>query len=388
MTQDSGGTASPESIPVLRPRLPAAQQLLPWLQRIDENRVYSNWGPLVTGFSARLCRLFGLPEGGDILTCTNSGMSALIGAILGSAGRASEGRPLAIVPDFTFTATGQAVQMCGFRPVLADCRADTWTLHPDDLLAQPGLLARTGLVVPVAPFGRPVAQQAWLDFRARTGIPVVIDAAACFDTFIPADGIPHPGIGPLPVALSFHATKVFATGEGGAVICTDAALANRIWQSLNFGFQGSRNSMVEGLNGKMSEYAAAVGLAELEGWTEKRQGFATAFAHYRDVFAALGIPGTLYGPPAISAAYVLLDCGSVERCSQLMRALADQHIDTRLWYGEGLSAHTVFADAQRLPLACGPALQAASLLGLPVAPDLGRDRIERIGHAIRHVPDV
>src|SRR5690349_17264294 len=103
-----------EPIPVLRPQLPLASKLLPYLKRIDQSRIYSNWGPLVTELSERLCTRFSLPP--DSVVCANSGMSALVGAILASAGAATKERPLAIVPDFTFTATGLAAQVCGYEP--------------------------------------------------------------------------------------------------------------------------------------------------------------------------------------------------------------------------------------------------------------------------------
>jgi len=79
-------------------------------------------------------------------------------------------------------------------------------------LLRESFLDREGVVVPVAPFGRPVAQAPWQSFEAATGIPVVIDGAASFDV---VDESRDPAIGDVPVALSFHATKAFATGEGG-----------------------------------------------------------------------------------------------------------------------------------------------------------------------------
>ena len=113
-----------------------------------------------------------------------------------------------------------------------------------------------GLVIPVATFGRPVPQAPWHAFREKTGIPVVIDGGASFAGVAnKADAF----LGNIPVGLSLHATKCFATGEGGAVVSCDTDLVVRASQALNFGFLGSRDSRTASTNGKMSEYHAAVG---------------------------------------------------------------------------------------------------------------------------------
>src|SRR5207245_1355138 len=119
-------------------------------------------------------------------------------------------------------------------------------------------------------------------FTAATGIPVIIDGAASFAGLVER---PEASLGAIPVALSFHATKAFATGEGGAVATEDVALARRVAQALNFGISGVRDSRMASTNGKMSEYHAAVGLAELDGWTEKLAAFRVVAERYRQAFA-------------------------------------------------------------------------------------------------------
>ena len=101
-------------------------------------------------------------------------------AILATAGPATKDRPYALIPGFTFAATAVAAERCGYCAYLADVDADSWMLDPQRLCDH-HLLDRIGVVVPVAPFGRPVHQSPWQAFRKRTGVPVVIDAAASFD---------------------------------------------------------------------------------------------------------------------------------------------------------------------------------------------------------------
>jgi dTDP-4-amino-4,6-dideoxygalactose transaminase len=378
VARDAAASDSATSaIPVLRPRLPQARDLLPYLERIDESRTYSNWGPLVRELSERLAVKLSAPHGGVV--CANSGMSALVGAILATAGRATRQRPLAIVPDYTFTASALAAQMCGYELVLASCGENNWTFIPDDLNAQQSKLDQVGLVMPVAPFGRLVAQDPWLRFQQRTGIPVVIDGAGCFDVLL-TEG--QSGLGLLPVVLSFHATKCFGTGEGGCVVTSDAELGENVLRCLNFGFLESRNTAMPGTNGKMSEYAAAVGLAELDGWDRKHEEFLKVFLTYRQCIRAAGVPNRLWGPPDVSCAYVILECANVRQAADVVAALSADRIDTRLWYGTGLHAHDAFRNQQRLNLHGLRGLDPHLLVGLPTAVDLTRHDIERVCVAI------
>jgi dTDP-4-amino-4,6-dideoxygalactose transaminase len=366
-------------IPVLRPLLPPADKLLPYLQRIDERRVYSNWGPLVMELTDRLGAAFGMKEAAVV--CANSGTSALMAGILATAGWATDPRRRAIVPDFTFTATALAAQMCGYEPVLASCDSKTWSFEAADLLESPGALDGVGVVIPVAPFGRPVEQAPWLHFQAQTGIPVVIDGAACFETMI--SGPRQQGLGPLPVALSFHATKAFGIGEGGCVVTTCSDLFDRILRAMNFGFLQSRSTAVAGFNGKMPEYTAAVGLAELDGWDEKQRSWNRAAHLYCDAFASTGAQRKLWTAPNIASSYVLLQCTDADECSAIASSLEARGIDSRLWYGSGLHSHELFRDRRKVDLHGTVALDPVTLLGLPVAPDLAAQDIKRVCQVIK-----
>src|SRR5580704_1462408 len=186
-------------VPVMRPQLPLAERLLPYLRRIDQSRTYSNYGPLSRELEQRLANMLQLPAGGVVtgVVTASSGTTALIGAILASAGRGTPARPLALLPAFTFVATAAAVEQCGYTPYLADIDPDTWMLQPESLANHPEL-ERIGVVVPVAPFGRPVPQHRWQVFARQTGISVVIDGAASFEPISDAADL---FVGPLPVIL-------------------------------------------------------------------------------------------------------------------------------------------------------------------------------------------
>lgn len=362
-------------IPVLRPRLPRAEQLLPYLRRIDRSRVYTNWGPLALELEARLAEHFG--SGHKSVVCASSGTAALAGAILAGAGEASSERPLALMPAYTFIATAAAASMCGYQPYLADIDRETWALNPETLRSHPEL-SRIGVVVVVSPYGRPIAQEPWRAFREATGIAVVIDGAACFDTAPSSAGA---FLGDIPVAMSFHATKCFGSGEGGAIVCPDAQLHKRAVQALNFGFFGSRDSGSASLNGKMSEYHAAVGLAELDGWSEKLTEFRRVGALYLERLQEAGLEERFFSTPRTSASYALFECRNVQDSIEMRDRFEHRRIGHRLWYGEGLHKHFYLRHVPKDGVEVTEDV-ARRLLGIPWAPDLGLESIERVVSAI------
>lgn len=250
-------------------------------------------------------------------------------------------------------------------------------LDPERLARHPER-ERIGLVIPVAPFGRAVPQEPWLGFARRTGIRVVIDGAASFEGV--ADS-PQSYLGQIPVALSFHATKSFSTGEGGGVAAIEPALARRIGQALNFGFYGSRDSEMASINGKLSEYHAAIGLAELDEWDGKRVAWRGVAERYQYALDRAGLGRRAFARPDIAGCYLLFRCSGPEEAAHIRNALAADGIDFRSWYGDGLHRQTHFAASPRDSLENTDAM-APCLLGLPTAPDLSERAISRVVAAV------
>jgi dTDP-4-amino-4,6-dideoxygalactose transaminase len=362
------------NVPVMAPLLPPADRLLPYLRRIDASRTYTNFGPLVLELEERLAAQLSLARGG--LVTASSGTAALVGAILATAGRATAARPFALIPAYTFVATAVAAELCGYKPFLADVDPETWLLQPEHALEHPDL-SEVGLVVPVGAYGIGVPQAAWRNFRLRTGIPVVIDGAASFEAVC---SNPATHLGDIPVAMSFHATKSFSCGEGGAVACSDSNLVLQIGTALNFGFCESRDSRSASLNGKLSEYHAAVGLAELDAWQEKTAAFGRVAATYRRLFDARGFGGKLTLAPDVCSSYVLMQCSDPEESRRVQRNLATDRIGVRLWYGDGLHRQPHFDSCRRTDLDVTDLL-APLILGLPMAVDLSELAIERVALA-------
>lgn len=298
-----------------------------------------------------------------------SGTAAITAAILAVAGPATASAPLALMPSHTFIATAQAAGLCGYRPWFVDVDATSWALDPQRLRGHPRL-DRAGVVVVVAPYGRLPDIEAWTAFAAETGRAVVIDAAASAEALARrADAAPDAPVG-VPVAISLHATKPLACGEGGLVLWSDRDGLERAAQALNFGFLGSRSARASGFNGKMSEYHAAVGLAALDGWAERVAAAERMHARIAEAARHRGLAGCLIGHPDIASCYLLHDIGDVSDPAARTRALAELldgcGVEHRLWYGGGVHREPVFAGSdERDALPVTEAL-AARLIGVPV----------------------
>jgi dTDP-4-amino-4,6-dideoxygalactose transaminase len=224
-----------------------------------------------------------------------------------------------------------------------------------------------------------VPVEPWDRFREASGVPVVIDGAASFEGILRD---PAATLGAVPVALSFHATKVFATGEGGASVTRDPGLALATLRALNFGFRMSRESVGASINGKMSEYHAAVGLASLNGWTERHAAIQAVAAGYREAFAVHRLDHLLITHPAVASNYVLLQLPDGPTATRVSRALAAVDIETRYWYGQrGLSGQPAVAELPRDSTPFAEQLSSCQL-GLPVAPDLTLQDVAQVAAVV------
>ncbi len=359
----------------MRPALPSAEQLLPYLKRIDTSRVYSNFGPLSVELQDRIAAM--ISRSSCSVICTSSGTSALIAGILATAGPATDRRRYAIVPALTFPATAIAAERCGYLPYLVDVDPTTWHLDPQKLMRHP-LLQDIGLVLPVATFGKPVPIAPWLRFKKETRIPVVIDGAA---SFAAAATTPRSYLGKIPTAISFHATKSFGVGEGGCIAWSDADADRRVCEALNFGFYDMRYCVSSSSNGKMSEYHAAVGLAELSNWTDKVNLYHGAIRTYRQTARKFGFADRLVTYPRTDLIYPLLMCENERESLRVRSSLTDHLIGYQLWYGEGMQVHPYFRDRLSDDLDVTSSL-TRRLIGLPMAPDLTNEDIRRVCAAI------
>jgi dTDP-4-amino-4,6-dideoxygalactose transaminase len=250
-----------QRLPLIAPQPPRLSQMTDALRAIEARGTYSNGGPVVRGFeAAATAGLFG--GQGACLAVANATLGLML-AIRHAAGPRAGSDALALVPAFTFAATAQAVQWAGLTPVLCDIDPEDWTMRAD---AEAAAFARYGdriaVVVPYATFGASLDLARYRAYHAR-GIGVVVDAAASLGT-IDAEGHQFGAGAPFPVVYSMHATKVFATAEGGLIHSGDTALVETLRRMTNFGFDGGRSAEGPGLNAKLPEVLGVLATAKLE----------------------------------------------------------------------------------------------------------------------------
>jgi dTDP-4-amino-4,6-dideoxygalactose transaminase len=354
-------------IPVMRPSLPTADELLPYLRRIDEARWYSNHGPLVLELEAQLAAHFGVTP--KQISLVANGTVALSAALLAAGVPAGS---KCLVPSWTFVASASAIWAANLRPHFVDVSATTWMLEPE-MVRRRTDLAEIGAVMVVSPFGAPVDIAAWDTFTAETGIPVIIDGAAAFDT-VATVATMRPGRN--PIMISLHATKVLGVGEGAVLLSTDEEVSNRIRRVCNFGVLSKPGGQILGYNGKLSEYHAAVGLAALQKWHARRKAVARLTERYTERVSQIGTLGLLpdYGNGWVSCyCNVALD----QAASHVISRLAQLGVSTRRWWQSGVHVQRAYQAFTRDPLPVTDDL-GARVFGLPFFHDLTDAQFDRV----------
>ncbi|HXR98114.1 MAG TPA: DegT/DnrJ/EryC1/StrS family aminotransferase [Terriglobales bacterium] len=258
-----------------RPNIGDPDRFLGLARQVLDRRWLSNSGPCVENLEWRLREFFGAEH----CECVSNATDGLIVAIraLGLAGEV-------IVPSFTFIATAHVVQWLGLTPVFCDIDPRTHCIDPAK--AEMLITPRTSAIIAVHLWGRPCAVAALEELARRHGLKLIFDSAHAF-------GCSHENrmlgnFGDAEV-FSFHATKVFNTGEGGAVVTNDHELAKRVRSMRNFGFSGMDTTEGPGINAKMPELSAAMGLNNLESFPEFVRTNHSNYACYDEGLS--GVPG-------------------------------------------------------------------------------------------------
>jgi len=238
-----------------------------------------------------------------------------------------------IVPTLTFVSTANAVIYCGARPVFVDSEPETWNLNPDLLKEQ--ITPRTKGIIVVHLYGHPVDMDPVLQIARRHGLFVLEDAAE-------AHGAEYKGqqVGSLGdiATFSFYGNKIITTGEGGMVVTDDDSLANKVRQLKGQGMDLNRRywfSMI-GYNYRMTNVAAAIGLAQLEkaDWHIQRRR-EIAFWYYERLRGIQGLILPVEKEWAKSVYWmfsVILDNGISLSRDRVMEALREQGIETRPFF--------------------------------------------------------
>jgi dTDP-4-amino-4,6-dideoxygalactose transaminase len=364
-------------VPFQRPQLPPDREISAHLRRARQAHWFSNTGPC----AALLAQRLGDRLGGANVSLVASGTAGLMVAIRAVAGEPGGNRDEALLPSFTFAAPAAAAIWAGFRPVFADIEPAGWHLDPARLRA--ALRKRRGrirVVVAGCSFGVPPRRaqvQEWAAACREAEVPLVVDSAAGFGAADEA-GAPLGSQGDVEV-FSFHATKPFAIGEGGAVSCRSKKLAERVERLSNFGLSPMRRvTGPVGLNAKMSEIAAATGLAVLDGFDRVLKSRRRRAGELMRRLAPLGFEfQDSGGEPAWQFVPALAPTQAARA-----RALAARGVELRRYY-EPLHQMAPFKRWPRADRLEVTEAIAARALSLPMANGLSKREIDAICAALR-----
>ncbi len=371
---------APERLRYLRPELPPIDELARYYALSEEKQWYSNRGPCYERFAASLADYVGSVQCIPVSSCIGWADSALRAACGELAGR----RRLVAVPSFTFTATACALKWAGFEPLFVDIDPDSFQLDADAL--EVALASHEGHVAGVlacATFGTAppsATRQGWRDACARYDLPLVIDSAAGFGAVDDHD-VPLGGQGDTEV-FSFHATKPFAIGEGGAIVTRQASLAERAERLMNFGIDPADSmSALPGLNAKLSELHCAMGLAMLD-------RYATALANRRATVAklkdAVAVHPIRYQAGSEGSTWqgFHMTLPTAKLRNRAVSFARQQLVEVRTCWDPPLHQHPAFADALHGgDLTVTEQISARSIT-LPMANRLGPRQIDRVARLI------
>lgn len=253
---------------VTQPTLPPLSEFIPYLEKIWDNKILTNGGDFHRQLEQALCNYLGVKH----LALFTNGTIALITAL-----QALRITGEVITTPYSFVATAHSLLWNGIKPVFVDIDAISLNLDPEKIEAV--ITPQTTAILPVHCYGYPCDIERIQQIADNYNLKVIYDAAHAFGVKNEFGSILNHG--DLSV-LSFHATKVFNTFEGGAIICNDEKTKRRIDHLKNFGFVDEITVVAAGINGKMSEINAAFGLLQLQGIDDALTKRQQVDSHYRE----------------------------------------------------------------------------------------------------------
>ena len=237
-------------ITVTSPLLPSLDDFMPYLQDIWNRRWLTNNGHYHQELEKALCEYLKVPY----ISLFTNGTLPLMCAL-----QALRITGEVITTPYSFVATTHSLWWNGIKPVFVDIDPETCNIDPDKIEA--AITPKTTAIMPVHVYGKPCDTARIQEIADKYGLKVIYDAAHAFGVEVNGESILNAGD---MSTLSFHATKVYNTVEGGALICHDAKTKQRIDYLKNFGFANETTVIAPGINGKMDEVRSAVGLLNLK----------------------------------------------------------------------------------------------------------------------------
>lgn len=360
-----------KNVMVTSPLLPPLESFIPYLEEIWQSKKLTNGGPFHIQLEQALTEYLGVGH----MSLFANGTLALMTAL-----QALRISGEVITTPYSFVATSHALLWNNIKPVFVD--VDPATCNMDPAKIEAAITPATTAIMPVHCYGLPCDVEAIQRIADNYGLRVIYDAAHAFGVSVGDNSILNHG--DLSV-LSFHATKVFNTFEGGAIICPNDKVKKRIDYLKNFGFADETTVVAPGINGKMNEFQAAFGLLQLEHIEE-------ALIKRRDIFqnyyeALSHIPGIsfIHTPSGVNWNYaycpVFIDDNVFPLTrDELYQQLKEHNVFTRRYFYPLISEFPMYkglTSSHPSNLPCAHHV-SSGVLCLPLYPDLQCDEIERI----------
>ena len=368
---------SEKPIYVTQPYLPPLDEFVPYLQQIWDNKVLTNGGPMHQQLEAALSEYLGVEH----VALFNNATIALLTAL-----QALRITGEVITTPYSFVATAHSLLWNGIKPVFADIDPNTLNLDPTKIEA--AITSQTTAIMPVHCYGNPCDVEAIQKIADDYNLRIIYDAAHAFGVEDAGGSVLRHG--DLSV-LSFHATKVFNTFEGGAIICPDAKTKKRIDQLKNFGFVDEVTVVAPGINGKMSEVNAAFGLLQLQHIDQAMQRRREIDQCYRQQLKDVQGIRLVDGAGQITANYsyfpILINADYPLGRDALYQKLKDHGIFARRYFYPLISEFPMYrgmisAQRSNLPIAYSV---AERVICLPIYPDLLDSDLQRIISILKEV---
>lgn len=361
---------------VTQPDLPPLEEFTDLLKQIWDNKILTNNGPFHQQFEQALADYLGV----KYISVFTNGTLALMTAL-----QALRITGEVITTPFSFVATTHSLWWNNIKPVFADIESDYFNLDPEKVEA--AITPQTTAIMPVHVYGNPCNVKRFQQIADTYGLKLIYDAAHAFGVKINGNSILN--YGDLSI-LSFHATKVFNTIEGGAIISPDEKTKKRIDFLKNFGFADETTVIAPGINAKMNEVQSAYGLLQLkyvDGYLEKRKKIATIYREQLNGINGITFLEDIKGVDHSYSYFPILvnkDKYGTAR-DELYEKLKENNIYGRRYFYPLISQFPTYrglssSKPENLPVATKVADQ---VICLPIFPNLEQEQLEKIIETIR-----
>lgn len=350
---------------VTQPSLAPLEEYLPYLEGIWKSGIMTHNGPLMRRLEKELQTYLDVPN----VVCLSNGTCALQLAM-----HAFDLAGEVITTPFTYIASASVIAWERCRPVFVDIDPDTWCIDPGKI--EEKITDATSAIMPVHVFSRPCDLDSIERIAQKHGLKVIYDAAHAMAVEVDGKSILRYGD---VSAISFHATKLFNTAEGGACVTDNDELAERFRHYRFFGHDENKDIVNGGMNAKMTEVHAALGLANLKGLDPVRENRRTKYELYRDTLSDVSFVNFQdYPPESYNYSYMPVLFETEELLEKAERALTADAIYAKRYFAPSLNTLPVFAPQDELPVS---ERVAKTILCLPLYDSLTEEDIHRVcGH--------